>query len=179
MARASQWALLVDMLNRSSLTDAHPIETEVALDENQIRKMKRDRQSVPEKLNESIRPGMVKIGTDFAVPMKHLERLMKLYDDALPRGKSYVFGHIGNAHLHSNILAENADELEFYRSLLLKLAAEVCKVGGSVSGEHGIGKLKHKVLEIMLGTEGINEIRRIKRILDPNLILNINNMVTI
>ena len=159
MAWASQWAHLVDMLNCCGGTDARAIETEVALDENQIRKMRRDRQSVPEKLNELIRPGMVKIGTDFAVPMQHLGTLLKLYDNALPAGKSYVFGHIGNAHLHSNILAENAEELKLYRSLLLKLAVEVCKVGGSVSGEHGIGKLKHEVLEIMLGTEGINEIQ--------------------
>ena len=134
---------------------------------------------MPEKLNELIRPGMVKIGTDFAVPMEHLGRLLKLYDETLPAGKSYVFGHIGNAHIHSNILAENSEELESYRSLSRKLALEVCKLGGSVSGEHGIGKLKRELLEVMLGAAGINEIRRIKRILDPNLILNANNMVKI
>ncbi len=179
MERASQWASLVDILNGSEGVASPLIETEVALDESQIRKMRRDRQSVPEKLNESIRPGMVKIGMDFAVPMDHLGELLKIYDDALPEGKSYVFGHIGNAHLHSNILAENSDEMEFYRSLTKKLALEVCKLGGSVSGEHGIGKLKHELLEIMLGAEGIEEIRRIKRILDPNLVLNIGNMVKV
>jgi D-lactate dehydrogenase (cytochrome) len=121
----------------------------------------------------------MKIGMDFAVPMQHLGKLLKLYDDSLPKGKSYVFGHIGNAHLHSSILAEDAHELESYRSLTRNLAAEVCKLGGSISGEHGIGKLKHELLEIMLGTEGIDEIRRIKRILDPNLILNIGNMVKV
>jgi D-lactate dehydrogenase (cytochrome) len=179
MAKASQWASLVDTLNGSASAQSPPIETEVALDENQIRKMKRDRQKVPEKLNELIRPGMVKIGTDFAVPMEHLGRLLKLYDETLPAGKSYVFGHIGNAHIHANILAENSEELESYRSLSQKLVLEVCNLGGSVSGEHGIGKLKHEALEVMLGAAGINEIRRIKRILDPNLILNANNMVKI
>jgi D-lactate dehydrogenase (cytochrome) len=179
IAKASQWARLVDTLNGAVSVESAPIETEVALDENQIRKMRRDRQNVPEKLNELIRPGMVKIGTDFAVPMEHLGRLLKLYDETLPAGKSYVFGHIGNAHIHSNILAENSEELESYRSLSRKLALEVCKLGGSVSGEHGIGKLKRELLEVMLGAAGINEIRRIKRILDPNLILNANNMVKI
>jgi D-lactate dehydrogenase (cytochrome) len=175
----SQWALLVDRLNTSAAVASPPVETEVALDESRIRKMRRDRKAVPEKLNESIRPGMMKIGMDFAVPMQHLGKLLKLYDDSLPKGKSYVFGHIGNAHLHSGILAEDAHELESYRSLTRNLAAEVCKLGGSISGEHGIGKLKHELLEIMLGTEGIDEIRRIKRILDPNLILNIGNMVKV
>lgn len=179
MVRASQWALLVKMLNDSPPTDSHPIETEVALDENQIRKMRKDRQNVPERLNELIRPGMVKIGTDFSVPIAHLGTLMKLYDDALPSGKSYIFGHIGNAHLHSNILAENGEELESYRSLTRKLALEVCKLRGSVSAEHGIGKLKREMLEMMLGEDGINEIRKIKRILDPNFILNMDNMVKI
>lgn len=179
MAKASQWARLVDTLNGSVSAESPPIQTEVALDENQIRKMRRDRQNVPEKLNEMIRPGMVKIGTDFAVPMEHLGTLLKLYDETLPAGKSYVFGHIGNAHIHSNILAENSEELESYRSLSRKLVLEVCKLGGSVSGEHGIGKLKRELLEVMLGAAGINEIRRIKRILDPNLILNANNMVKI
>jgi D-lactate dehydrogenase (cytochrome) len=179
MAKASQWARLVDTLNGSVSAESPPIETEVALDENQIRKMRRDRQDVPEKLNELIRPGMVKIGTDFAVPMEHLGRLLKLYDETLPTGKSYIFGHIGNAHIHSNILADNSEELESYRSLSRKLALEVCKLGGSVSGEHGIGKLKRELLEVMLGAAGINEISRIKRILDPNLILNANNMVKI
>jgi D-lactate dehydrogenase (cytochrome) len=179
MAILSQWALLTDRLNSSVAVASAPIETEVGLDESRIRKMRRDRHAVPEKLNESIRPGMMKIGMDFAVPMEHLGELLKLYDDSLPKGKSYVFGHIGNAHLHSSILAEDAHELESYRSLTLKLAVEVCNLGGSVSGEHGIGKLKHELLEIMLGTEGIDEIRRIKRILDPNLILNIGNMVNV
>jgi D-lactate dehydrogenase (cytochrome) len=179
MAILSQWASLMDMLNDSTQIDSPPIETEVALDESQIRKMRRDRQSVPEKLNELIRPGMVKVGMDFAVPMEHLGKLLMLYDHALPKGKSYVFGHIGNAHLHSNILAENSDELESYRSLTRSLALEVCKLSGSVSAEHGIGKLKHELLEIMLGAEGIDEIRRIKRILDPNLILNIGNMIKV
>jgi D-lactate dehydrogenase (cytochrome) len=179
MAKASQWAHLVDALNGSVSAEFPDIEAEVALDENQIRKMRRDRQHVPEKLNELIRPGMVKIGTDFAVPMEHLGRLLKLYDETLPTGKSYVFGHIGNAHIHTNILPETGEELESYRSFSRKLALEVCKLGGSVSGEHGVGKLKHEALEMMLGAAGINEIRRIKRILDPNLILNANNMVKI
>ncbi len=179
MQRASQWALLLEMLALSDEGASPPIEAEVALDASQIRKMRRDRHSVPERLNEMIRPGMVKIGMDFAVPMEHLGELLELYDDALPEGKSFVFGHIGNAHLHSNIMAENIEEMEFYRGLTRELASKVCKMGGSVSGEHGIGKLKHALLEIMLGAEGIEEIRRIKRILDPNLILNVGNMINI
>lgn len=176
---ASQWAGLIDLLNCSRGSNDIPIEAEVAIDHGQIRRLKDERRHVPEKLNESIRPGMVKIGTDFAVPMPSLEKLLELYDDLLPKGKSFVFGHIGNAHLHSNMLPEDAEEAAEFRSIYRKLAQEICKLGGSVSGEHGIGKLKHEALEMMIGKHGIEEIRKTKRTLDPRGILNMHNMIAI
>jgi D-lactate dehydrogenase (cytochrome) len=177
LKRASQWEALVELFNRSLPVDSGGIHVQVALDETQVRKMKRDRQMVPEKLNELIRPGMVKIGTDFSVPIERLGALLQIYDDNLPANNSYVFGHIGNAHLHANILAENERELHEYQSLTRTLAETVCKIGGSVSGEHGIGKLKREALEIMIGKEALDEIRRIKQVLDPSFILNPGNMI--
>ncbi len=174
---AEAWQDFVELLNRSKKPNDPPIGTEVALDEKRIRRWRNDRKAIPEKLNESIRPGMAKVGLDYAVPMDHLEDLLKLYEDTLPRGKSYVFGHIGNAHLHANVLAENAKELESYRDLNRSIAERVCSMGGSVSGEHGIGKMKHEALALMLGKDGIEEIKSIKKVLDPYLILNIGNMV--
>jgi D-lactate dehydrogenase (cytochrome) len=174
---AEAWADLVKLLNVARNPAQPPIDAQVALDEEQIRRWRNDRKTIPEKLNESIRPGLVKVGTDYAVPMDHLEDLLKLYDDTLPPGKSFVFGHIGNAHLHANVLPENSAELELYRNLNRTLAERVCSMGGSVSGEHGIGKMKHDALRTMLGEEGIEEIRAIKELLDPNSILNIGNMV--
>jgi len=115
---------------------------------------------------------------DFSVPVEHLKRLLELYDRKLPSGRAYIFGHIGNAHLHVNLLPQNTKEQEEDGLLYMDLAREVCSMGGSVSGEHGIGKLKHEALEIMLGAEGIEEIRRLKKIMDPNGILNIGNMVS-
>jgi D-lactate dehydrogenase (cytochrome) len=177
LKRASQWEALVELFNRSLPVDSGGIHVQVALDETQVRKMKRDRQMVPEKLNELIRPGMVKIGTDFSVPIERLGALLQIYDDNLPANNSYVFGHIGNAHLHANILAENEGELHEYQSLTRTLAETVCKIGGSVSGEHGIGKLKREALEIMIGKEALDEMRRIKQVLDPSFILNPGNMI--
>ncbi|MGO9120871.1 MAG: FAD-binding oxidoreductase [Desulfomonilaceae bacterium] len=174
--RAQQWAELISSINDGQLIK---IEAEVALDQAQIRNWREERKKVPEKLNESIRPGRVKVGMDYAVPMEKLGDLLKLYDDLLPAGKSYAFGHIGNAHIHCNTIPENEEEAISSRQIVRKIGEEVCKMGGSVSGEHGIGKLKHEALEMMLGPEGINEIKTIKKLFDPNLILNIGNMVTI
>ena len=173
---AQQWGELIECINSGQSVK---IEAEFALDQAQIRNWRDERKKVPERLNESIRPGKVKVGMDYAVPMEKLGDLLKLYDDLLPRGKSYAFGHIGNAHIHSNMIPENDEEAVSYRKIVHKIGLEVCKMGGSVSGEHGIGKLKREALEMMLGPEGINEIRTIKKLLDPKLILNIGNMVKI
>lgn len=173
----SQWAELVDALNRCPADGPAAIETEVALDAARIRNMRKDREAVPQRLTESIRPGMVKVGLDFAVPMRHLERLAALYQHAFQGMDAYVFGHVGNAHLHANLLPENREELDQCRSLVKHLAREVCALGGSVSGEHGIGKLKHELLEIMIGREGIAEIRRVKEAVDPGYLLNRGTMI--
>jgi len=178
MESAEQWDELVDLLNASDKGRNLPIETEAATDEKHIRALKIERKSVPEKLNERIQPGMVKVAMDFSVPKEHLRRLLELYQHKLPSGRAYMFGHIGNSHIHVNLLPQNTKEQEEDHALYMELAGEVYSMGGSVSGEHGIGKLKHKALEIMLGVEGIEEIRRLKRILDPNVILNVGNMVS-
>ncbi len=172
--RATQWAALIEAFN--GVYSDSGIVTEAALDEAQIRKLRQERHSVPEKLNELIRPGLVKVGMDYAVPMERLEELLRLYE-SLPSGKSYVFGHIGNAHLHVNMLPDTPEEMEIFREISRDLAKKVCLMGGSVSGEHGIGKIKHDSLKTMLGPEAVSKIRTIKRILDPQSILNVGNMI--
>lgn len=174
MERAGLWAALIEAFNRDYSDNG--IVTEAALDEAQIRKLRQERHSVPEKLNELIQPGLVKVGMDFAVPIERLEELLTLYD-SLPSGKSYVFGHIGNAHLHVNMLPDTLEEMEIFREISRDLAKKVCLMGGSVSGEHGIGKMKHDSLETMIGPQAVSKIRAIKNILDPQSILNVGNMI--
>lgn len=173
MDKATLWGRLLERLADRGL----PMKIDAALDQAHIRRMQTERLRVPQLLNESIQPGLVKIATDFAVPMERLEWVMRLYERHLAGFRHYVFGHIGNAHLHVNILPRDPQEVSQARMLCESLAREICRVGGSVSAEHGIGKLKHRYLEIMVGAEGIDEIRRVKRALDPRGILNPGNMV--
>jgi D-lactate dehydrogenase (cytochrome) len=174
---ASQWDRLVETINRSIPEQGRKIRVEAALDAKQIRRMRDDRKAVPERVNESIEPGMVKVALDFAVPMPRLGEMMKLYEDSLRDRQTFTYGHIGNAHLHVNLMPRSPEELEQSRHLYLDLARKICAMGGSVSAEHGIGKLKPEVLEIMLGPHGIEEIRKVKRALDPKWILNRGNMI--
>ena len=123
-------------------------------------------------------PDLTKLGTDMSVPDKHLEEVIKLYrDDLADSGLEYVmFGHVGNNHIHVNILPRSMEEVAQGKDLYLKWAAEVVAMGGSVSAEHGIGKIKVPLLETMFGPEGIAAMRAVKKIFDPEGVLSPGNL---
>lgn len=138
------------------------------------------RHAVPEAVNLLIddrrrkNPGLTKLSTDMAVPDSRLEQVMDLYNRKLEETglESVMFGHIGNNHIHVNILPNSCDEYEKGRGLYLEWAREVIKMGGTVSAEHGIGKLKAELLKEMYGEEGIEQMLAVKRLFDPAGLLN-------
>ena len=94
---------------------------------------------------------------------------MKEYENvSLP---SVLFGHIGDNHLHLNLLPRTQAELHEARELYRMLAYKAVELGGSVSAEHGIGKIKRKLLAHMVGEEVIRSFRSLKGLLDPKWIL--------
>ncbi len=155
-----------------------------AFTSDETNRLKIFRHALPEAVNQCIgdrareHPGLMKLGTDFAVPDEALETMMAAYrtmlDDA---GLEYViFGHIGNNHVHVNILPRNLDEYEKGKSIYLELAKQAVALGGTVSGEHGTGKLKKPFLQLMVGDSGIADMREVKRVFDPGWLLNSGNM---
>jgi FAD/FMN-containing dehydrogenase len=87
-----------------------------------------------------------------------------------------IFGHIGDSHLHANVLPRDMKEYETAKALYLELAALAVRLGGTISAEHGVGKLKKKLLALMYGPEGIEAMRRVRRALDPNGLLGRGTM---
>ena len=83
-----------------------------------------------------------------------------------------IFGHTGDNHLHVNILPRSAGELKRAEGLYESFAREVVAMGGSVSAEHGIGRIKRPFLRIQYGPEMIDAMRAVKRALDPRGLLN-------
>ena len=142
-------------------------------------KMRAFRHALPVSVNErGVRNKQRKIGTDMAVPDANFAGFLRFYKQTLDAsGLDYViFGHIGDNHLHANILPKNESEAEQARHLYGRFIAQSIMLGGTVSAEHGIGKLKSKYLQVMMGERYINEMAELKRAFDPNGILGRGNV---
>ena len=134
------------------------------------------RHAVPAGINETIvRNGMPKVGTDLAVPDEALGEMMDLYE-ATPLPYA-LFGHIADNHLHLNVLPRTEAELMEARAHYDRLAQRAIALGGTVSAEHGIGKLKRQHLAWMVGPEVIDRFRALKTSIDPNGILGRGNIL--
>jgi len=148
--------------------------------EKELEPLKAFRHATPEAVNLLIderrkeNPELTKLGTDMSVPDSELEAVMELYNEGLKAAKleSVIFGHIGNNHLHVNILPRNMAEYEKGKQLYSFWADQVVAMGGSVSAEHGIGKIKVPLLKKMVGPEGVAAMRQIKKTFDPEERLN-------
>ncbi|MHA1347363.1 MAG: FAD-binding oxidoreductase [Candidatus Heimdallarchaeaceae archaeon] len=158
-----------------------------AFDDVEKESFKAMRHAVPETVNGIIakrkneHPGIHKLGTDMSVEHQHFREMMKLYHDKMQEhGLEYVmWGHIGDSHVHLNILPRNMDELALGKKLYKIFATKAVEFGGSVSAEHGIGKIKIEYLIVMYGEEGVNQMRAVKQALDPQAIFNRGNMFTL
>ena len=142
-------------------------------------KMREFRHSLPVSVNERItRYQQRKVGTDMAVPDENFAAFLKFYKQTLnASGLDYViFGHIGDNHLHANILPKDNSEAQKARHLYGRFIAQSIMLGGTISAEHGIGKLKRKYLQVMMGERYINEMTELKKAFDPNRILGRGNM---
>jgi D-lactate dehydrogenase (cytochrome) len=152
----------------------------VALDRDEQEKLRNFRHDLPALVNEWLsRQQESKISTDMAVPDNRFRELFDLYRNTCEReGFTYIiFGHIGNAHVHLNILPRNRDEFLRAKDLYRTFVSETLAMGGTLSAEHGIGKLKTEYLQEMYGEEGIREMARVKKVFDPYLVLNIGNII--
>jgi D-lactate dehydrogenase (cytochrome) len=143
------------------------------------RRIREFRHAVPSAVYEYISEHRVaKIGTDMAVPDGRLEELLAFYRSEFARAglKNVTWGHIGNNHLHANVLADGDEEYRRGRELYGRFIEKALELGGTVSAEHGIGKIKKAYLEKMFGADGIESMRAIKRRLDPAWILGAGTM---
>jgi FAD/FMN-containing dehydrogenase len=138
-------------------------------------RFRRFRHALPELVNDTVRRrGFLKLNSDYAVPLDRNREMLVCYHRRLRQlALDYViFGHIGDAHVHVNILPKSQAEFDAGQGLMLAFARQAVALGGTVSAEHGLGKRKAKLLEIQYTPEQIEAMKAVKRRLDPHWLLN-------
>ena len=93
--------------------------------------------------------------------------------------KSATFGHIGESHVHLNILPQTGVEAGKGRALYPLLIERAMALGGTFSAEHGVGKLKRPYLVKLYGNEAVGQMKALKQSFDPNCILGRGNLFEI
>lgn len=159
-------------------------DTWYATTERELEPLKAFRHATPEAVNLLIderrrtTPGLTKLGTDMSVPDSELTHVMTMYNTDLTENtlQSVIFGHIGNNHVHVNILPSTQADYDLGKSLYLTWAAQIVAMKGSVSAEHGIGKIKAPFLELMYSGEAIEEMRTLRRVFDEAMGLNVGDL---
>jgi len=160
--------VLLDVLGK-----ADPIEVRSACDE-------REREELW-KLRKSVSPAIAKIAPlkfneDICVPISRIPEICAYVDELGQRRKVkvVVFGHSGDGNLHVNFMThwKRPDEVERVKLSIEELFREVVRLGGTLSGEHGIGIAKRPYLPIALDEATIDFEKRIERAFDPDGVLN-------
>lgn len=133
------------------------------------------RHSLPELVIDTMRRrGFLNMGTDYAVPIAREREMLDFYrlrlETELP-SRYVIFGHIGDAHLHVNMLPSTPAEADRATALLKEFAIHAVGLGGTVSAEHGLGKRKASLLSLQFSPAEIKAMMDVKRRFDPHWLL--------
>ena len=117
-----------------------------------------------------------KVSQDIVVPRSRMAEVVSFLDELGERHHLPIpaFGHAGDGNIHVNFMLDKTDEEEVERSrrAVKELFARVLEMGGTLSGEHGVGITKAPYLEMEITRPAIELMARLKRAFDPNGILN-------
>jgi FAD/FMN-containing dehydrogenase len=166
----------------SRLAAAHALTNDswfavTAADRERFRKL---RHSLPELVNATVlQRGFLKMGTDYAVPLDRNREMLRYYRQRLEAelpGHYVIYGHIGDAHPHVNMLPASQREADVASGFIKEFAAKAVELGGTVSAEHGLGKRKAYLLKLQYAPEHIHAMMQVKRRFDPNWLLGRENL---
>jgi D-lactate dehydrogenase (cytochrome) len=164
------------ILNEHNLLD----DAEIALPGNRRRleQLVSLREAVPAGVNHrvgraqrEIDARIAKTAADMIVPFDKFADLMAIYHEGFAtRGlDAAVWGHISDGNVHPNVLPRSYEDVERGREAILQFGRAVTQMGGCPLAEHGVGRnvVKQMLLSDLYGPEGIDEMRALKRALDP------------
>ncbi|MEW6410786.1 MAG: FAD-linked oxidase C-terminal domain-containing protein [Nitrospirota bacterium] len=154
-------------------SDCGASDIKVAKDEDDCERLWKERRAISPAL---YRISPTKINEDIVVPRSHLAEMLRTLEKI---GKDYRvnivnFGHAGDGNIHVNIMTDKrvTDEYERAQMAVAEIFKEVLRLGGTISGEHGIGLTKRKYIGMEIGNVELELMRKIKKDFDPQNILN-------
>ena len=158
-------------------------DTLVATDRARQEELRMLRHAVPASLNEEgtsyMEAGGKKVSTDWAVPFEKLPAFMAQADAWLAEAqidRVARFGHVGNGHPHYNLLLRDADEVARAEAVVERMCQEACALGGTVTAEHGVGKVKRPYIHHRFSSLELASMRAIKTLFDPAGLLAPGNL---
>jgi D-lactate dehydrogenase (cytochrome) len=172
-ALTAAWLALLE--RHAALLDSSWFATE-ARDQDRLREF---RHALPVLVNEWLaRHRQRKVSTDIAVPDRRFAEMLGFYRDALTasRLRFVIFGHVGDNHVHVNILPRDDAEAARAREIYMTFVRRAVSLGGTVSAEHGVGKLKREYLRELYGDQALREMALLKRAFDPACVLGRGNI---
>lgn len=157
----------------SSFCEMHGLDMLTARDEEEREILWELRRSVSPSL---ARKGITKINEDVSLPLGRLGEAVSWIHD-LASGLEldcYIFGHCGDGNLHVNIMTDRRrrEEMERAMAFVERLFSHVTGMGGTLSGEHGIGMTKKEFLGLVYSPAELDIQQRIMKAMDPENIFN-------
>jgi glycolate oxidase len=117
---------------------------------------------------------------DVTVPRSELARMVRFVESVAKKHQLRIgtFGHMGDGNLHPTFLTDerNHDEMRRVEEAFKEIFAEAVRLGGTITGEHGIGVAKKSFLPQFAGDAQMRVMRELRHALDPNGILNPGKM---
>jgi glycolate oxidase len=117
---------------------------------------------------------------DVTVPRSELAGMVAFIQALAKRHRLRIgiFGHMGDGNLHPTFLTneKDADEMHRVELAFAEIVTETVRRGGTITGEHGVGLAKKRFLPESVGGLNVEMMRNLKRLFDPNLILNPGKM---
>jgi D-lactate dehydrogenase (cytochrome) len=168
-----EWLTLVE--RHEALAD----DSWFAVNEPDQVKLREFRHALPVLMNEWFaRHQQRKVSTDMSVPDEAFPEMLAFYRDTLRASnlRYTIFGHIGDNHVHVNILPRDDEEGARARAIYLQFLKRAAALGGTLSAEHGIGKLKRDYLPLFYSEDQLREMVALKRAFDPGGILGRGNI---
>ncbi len=148
-------------------------EIKVAGSDEEAKELWKARQAISPAL---FRLGPDKINQDIVVPRSRIPDMVEWIDDLRRRsGLTIVtFGHAGDGNIHFNIILDKRDEetLAKAESAVQDLFQKTVALGGTISGEHGVGVSKAPYIGMEIGVAELALMKRLKAMFDPNGVLN-------